>query len=365
MIIKTKAYPRVGFIGNPSDGYFGKTLSFCFENFEAGIALWESPELELLPSRRDHSLFQSLNDLSNDVKKHGYYGGFRLLKASCKVFLDYCRLRGITLDDRNFTLRYYSNIPGRVGLAGSSAIITACMRALMGFYTVDISRHSLANLVLSVEKMELAIPAGLQDRVAQSYEHPVYMDFSKDLMDQRGYGDYQRVDLSPIEDCLYVAYREDLSEGTEVYHNDLRLRYERGNEEVIAAIARWADLAMEAQHLLTEKSGPELIKDLSKLVNENFDLRSSLYDVGEGNREMVRIARKCGCSAKFAGSGGAITGLLPESGEEAFECLRKGFGDSNVVVIRPKLLAGRKATSNERGLAGPTPTPAGADIPAE
>lgn len=54
MIIRTIAYPRAGLIGNPSDGYFGKTIAFAFRNFSAQIELWESPELELLPSRRDH-----------------------------------------------------------------------------------------------------------------------------------------------------------------------------------------------------------------------------------------------------------------------------------------------------------------------
>ena len=28
MIIQTRAYARAGLIGNPSDGYFGKTISF-------------------------------------------------------------------------------------------------------------------------------------------------------------------------------------------------------------------------------------------------------------------------------------------------------------------------------------------------
>lgn len=28
-IVKTRAFARVGFLGNPSDGYFGKTISFA------------------------------------------------------------------------------------------------------------------------------------------------------------------------------------------------------------------------------------------------------------------------------------------------------------------------------------------------
>lgn len=32
-IVKTRAFARAGFLGNPSDGYFGKTISFSFTEF--------------------------------------------------------------------------------------------------------------------------------------------------------------------------------------------------------------------------------------------------------------------------------------------------------------------------------------------
>ena len=112
-----------------------------------------------------------MSELARDVRLHGYYGGIRLLKAAVKRFHDYCGEKGILLDDRNFTLRYESSIPTQVGLAGSSAIITACFRALMAFHGVDIPRPVLANLILSVENAELRIPAGLQDRVVMVTRH--------------------------------------------------------------------------------------------------------------------------------------------------------------------------------------------------
>lgn len=343
MIIKTTAYPRAGLIGNPSDGYFGKTIAFTFDAFQAEIELWESPELELLPSRRDHSVFKGLAALHRDVKEHGYYGGFRLLKATCKVFFDYCLKRGIRLDGRNFTLRYKSDIPNQVGLAGSSAIITACARALMGFYHVPISRHSLANLVLSVENEELAIPAGLQDRVAQAYMGMVYMDFDRATMEDRGYGIYEYLDPAPIADALYIAYREDLSQGTEVYHSNLRQRYKAGDPEVLAAIEKWAalteafKLGVEGCELSVEGFNPKPItQKLSSLLDANFDLRAALYDVGEGNRELVRIARSFGASAKFAGSGGAIVGLLDDP--EAYAAMQKAFAVKGVVALRPHII---------------------------
>lgn len=328
MIIRSYAFPRAGLIGNPSDGYFGRTMAFTFTNFRAMVEMWESPELELLPSRRDHSVFSSLAVLHEDVKRHGYYGGFRLLKATAKAFYDYCQARGIALDNRNFTLRYSSDIPNRVGLAGSSAIIMACARALMGFYNVTISRHSLANLVLAVETQELGIPAGLQDRVAQAYQGLVDMDFNRGLMESRGYGQYEVLDhnlLPPI----FIAYREDLSEGTEVYHNDLRARWQRGEPEVVEAMKYWANLAREFREALHAGD----CAAMHRLINANFDKRAHLYDVGNGNRELVETARQAGASAKFAGSGGAIVGIYDNG--QVFSQLEAAFASKGVRVIRP------------------------------
>ena len=31
--VRAKSFARAGLLGNPSDGYFGKTLSFAFANF--------------------------------------------------------------------------------------------------------------------------------------------------------------------------------------------------------------------------------------------------------------------------------------------------------------------------------------------
>ena len=225
-------------------------------------------------------------------------------------------------------MRYRSDIPNRVGMAWSSALITACVRGLMSFYGVEISRHSLANLVLSVENHELGIPAGLQDRVAQAYQGLVYMDFDRALMESRGYGDYELLDPSTLPP-VYIAYREDLSEGTEVYHNDLRARWVRGDEDVSEAVTFWAELTVKFRTALLAGDRATL----HSLVNANFDKRASLYDVGDGNRDMVATARAAGASAKFAGSGGAIVGIYDD--DEMFARLEKAFAPKGIRVIKP------------------------------
>src|SRR5207244_2470373 len=76
------AHARAGLVGNPSDGYHGKTVSVIVRNFAAQVVLYEWEDVELVATELDQSRFRSVHDLVRDVKLHGYYGGMRLLKAT-------------------------------------------------------------------------------------------------------------------------------------------------------------------------------------------------------------------------------------------------------------------------------------------
>ena len=332
MIIETHSYPRAAVIGNPSDGYFGKTIAFLFSNFKATVQLYHSPELKIYPQGLDITSFDSIHQMVENVNLNGYYGGIRLLKGTIKVFYDYCEKQNIQLDGRNFTIRYHSNIPLRLGLAGSSAIITACMKALMSFYNVAIPKPVMANLVLSVETEELGIAAGLQDRVAQAYEQPVYMDFEKSTMQKQGYGNYEELEADNFKN-MYIAFRKNLSEGTEVVHNNLRARYNIGEKVVLDAMEKWIGLT-DAYRAALKQNDQLAIHDL---INENFDLRKSLIPISQGNIEMVETARSVGASAKFTGSGGAIIGTYRD--ESMFDQLVKLLGKKEIEVIKPEIVS--------------------------
>ena len=222
-LLRHRAYARAGLMGNPSDGYHGKTLSVIVRNYFAEVVLYEWEDVEIVLAQEDRVRFATVNELARDVDLHGYYGGIRLVKASIKQFVEYCRERH-QLHKRNFSIRYQTNIPRAVGLAGSSAIIVATMRALMEFYEVEIAQEVLPSLVLSVETEQLGIAAGLQDRVVQVYGGLVFMDFSPSRMsDQEGFrcGTYELLDPTLLP-TLYVAFSEDAGEPTEVMHNNLR-----------------------------------------------------------------------------------------------------------------------------------------------
>jgi len=335
MIIRKKAYPRAGLIGNPSDGYFGKTISFAFSNFCAEVVLYETPELEILGSYKDQSRFKSIDALVKDVELHGYYGGIRLLKATVKRFYDYCRENHIQTHNKNFTIRYSSNIPHGVGLAGSSAIITACMRAMMAFYGVSIPKYTQANLILSAETDELKITAGLQDRVVQVYEGLVFMDFSEQLMEKQGYGRYEQLSVDSLP-LLYIAYRDDFSEPTEVFHNNIRDRFDRGEKAVVGAMKYWANLTDKFNRCLLKGEAEKM----GDLLNANFNRRRKIYRISDANIKMIETARSVGASAKFTGSGGAVVGTYKD--QEMFETLKKKLRSLKIKAIKPKFVSGGK-----------------------
>ena len=335
MIVKKRVYARAGLLGNPSDGYHGKTIAFTFRNFYAEVTLYESPEIELRPSQQDNSVFESLDALVESVDRTGYYGGIRLMKAAVRKFAEHCRKNGIKLPDQNFTIRYETNIPRQVGLGGSSAIIMAVMKALMGFYGVAILEHVLPNVVLAAETDELGLVAGLQDRVAQSYGGLVYMDFDEAFMRENGCGRYERLDPSFLPP-LYIAYRTDLSKESSQALFRVRELYNLGDKKVVDTMREIASLAETGREALLAGRPDEL----SRLMDRNFDLRAQIYAISSGNLEMVRSARLAGSSCTFCGSGGAVVGTY--DAPEMLERLRRAMVDGGYGFLVPEMAESEK-----------------------
>jgi glucuronokinase len=327
-MIETYAYARAGLLGNPSDGYFGKTIALLVRNFRARVLLYPSARLEIKPSKADMPVFESLEELHAVTRWRGYYGGIRILQALIVRLIDYCQTQGIELENRNFTIEYESTIPLRLGMGGSSAIITAALRALCQYFHLDLPLPVQAKLVLETETLEIGVPAGPQDRVIQVYEGLVYMDFRKDLMDSRGYGEYESLDPGLLPK-IYMAYRTTLSEGTEVFHSNVRERWRAGDADVRNAMETWASYAEQGRAALLQRD----YETLDRLIDATFDLRTKLYRISEGNLEMIRLARAAGASANFAGSGGAIVGAYHD--EATFRTLQQSMGAVGVAVIKP------------------------------
>ncbi|MAF36419.1 hypothetical protein CL622_04875 [archaeon] len=333
MLIETHAFARIGLMGNPSDGYFGKTIACTFKNFKAEVKMWESPNIEIvLNETYDPLEFGSIDTFVETVKHEGYYGGARLLRATCYTFFNWCSDHDIELENKNFTVSYDTSIPRQVGLGGSSAIITATVKALMEFYNVtenDIAKPLLSNMILEVETKELGITAGLQDRVAQVYEGAVFMDFAEEKMKQQGHGDYIPLDKSFLPP-LFLAYTDNQSFSGKI-HSEVRVKFEQGDETVSDAMRTFAQYAIDANEVLIKKD----YTNFKELMNKNFELRRSLYGdvvIGKDNLEMIRIAKSFDCPAKFAGSGGAVVGMYDN--EEQFKNLEEAYTNEGFSFVK-------------------------------
>ncbi len=332
MAVEAVAYARAGLIGNPSDGYFGKTISVIVRDFSARVTLLESERLEIVPSQQDRSTYRSLREMMRELRYTGYNGGVRLMQATIRQFVEYCDRNGHALHPGNFSLRYRTTIPRGVGLAGSSALVTATLRCLMNFYGVEIPKHDQPNLILSVETNELGIAAGLQDRVIQVYEGCMYMDFDERLMKANGHGNYERIPVEKLPK-LFIAYLTELNEGSEVFHNNIRERWLKGEPDVVQAMKDFAGYAAAVRELLLADRGDEI----GPILDQNFNRRRSIYQIARENIELVERARSAGAHCKFAGSGGAIIGTYED--DPMYDRIVGVFEGSPVAVIRPTIEA--------------------------
>ena len=330
-IVKARSFARAGLLGNPSDGYFGKTLSFAFANFGVDLTLAESSRMRFVPGEVDDAMFDSPEQLVHDLRIFGYYGGIRMLKAVSKLFFEYCMERGISIPRRNFTAEYKINVPRLVGLSGSSAICSAMLKALMKFYEVSIPEEYAPTLCLEAERDELGINCGYQDRVIQMYNGLVFMDFDKTHLESHGYGRYERLSPSLLPN-LYVAYDPNRAEESGKAHKKVKKLFEQKSPNVLSAMSEFADIAQKGRDALV--AGRKEM--LSSLIDANFDLRDSIFNVSEENRRMITVARSVGASAKFAGSGGAIVGTYEDDAQ--FERLASVLSEIGCKTLKPVIV---------------------------
>ena len=283
-----RAFARAALAGNPSDGYGGAVLAVCVPQLAAHADAVAAPDALSEPP-------SALVDAA--IARFG--------RGPCAV-------------------RWATSVPREVGLGGSSAIVTATVRALCALHGHELAPDELAEMVLAVEVEDLGIAAGPQDRYAQAHEGLVLMDFA---------GARPRVErLDPaLLPALYVAWRSGAAEASHAVHGGLR---ERGDEpRVRAAMGRLADHARVAAHAL--RGGDHAA--FAAAVDASFDERAALLDLDPRHEAMVHAARDAGASANYAGSGGAIVGTLSPDGLEPVASALRTLGcEVMALSLRPE-----------------------------
>ena len=205
-----------------------------------------------------------------------------------------------------------STIPRSVGLAGSSAIVIATIRAMISAHPDEPWARSLvaepallASLALAAEREILGIAAGLQDRVVQALGGTVAMEFGRDAtrtIDGFEAGTYRR--LNGLPSGLFVAYRAEAAADSGQVHAAL----DPDDPAVRHAMQRAADAARMAAEAIDARD----VAALGAAMDETFDQRAAVMSLDPLHVEMIDVARAAGASANYTGSGGAVVVLAPD-----------------------------------------------------
>ena len=179
---------RIGILGNPSDGYNGQCISSLARNWRASSVLTPHEnrwDFSIDISCGDEKLeYKSLANLAENPPDLSQDGLSRLVLGALIHFQEECVASGLAIEASGFQLNLDTNIPRQVGLAGSSAVITAVIRCLLTHHGLGtaLPPHAVADMVLKVETDRLNIHGGLQDRLPQAYNQMLHMDFREELM---------------------------------------------------------------------------------------------------------------------------------------------------------------------------------------
>ena len=302
-------------------------LAFTFRNFSARVVVERAERVELGSG-------VSADTLGDAVAAGvaGRHGGGALLAVALKKLTDHSpRLLELPATDPRLGCRVTvtTDIPREVGLAGSSAIVVAALRALARWFGVEVDAATVAELALLAERDELGITAGPMDRVVQAHEGLLYIDCRR----RRAARSSLSLDAGLLPP-LFVAWDVALGAPSGTLHDQVRARWERGDPAVRMAIEELATLADQGLEALRARDVP----GLQRLVDRNFDVRASIWNVTARDHELVAVGRRRGAAVKFCGSGGSVLGVMRDDAE--YPALETAYRDAGCSILRPEVAVG-------------------------
>ena len=287
---------RAGIIGNPTDMYGGAVLS-CSVGMRARVTVTPAPGLVLETDGRTCQIAGR-----NDLRPQGDL--FDLPRA----VLDFMHLPPLACH-----VRYESEIPLRSGLAGSTALLVALVKALLAWQGHYPSAYRLAEQARYIELNYLRVVCGYQDAYMATFGGLNYMDF-------RGKQFYREAEaelfatIEPLAsytaDLPFLLGHTGVQHSSGEVHKPLRERWLEGDPQVIAGYERITEIACLGKKALLLEDWPTL----GRLMNENHTIQRDLGGSGEQNERLIAASLGVGAlGAKLAGAGqgGTIIALWP------------------------------------------------------
>jgi galactokinase/mevalonate kinase-like predicted kinase len=269
-----RAWARIGLLGNPGDLYGGKALAAVIDAFETVATVTQT-------------VFYAPASFQPDVG-------------------DLQRLAVARVSKGAIALGLRTDVPLQSGLSGSSAILLATLRALDAHLDLGLDPLEMAQIAWDIEREDLGVVAGPQDRVIQALGGLQYMDFSGP--DEIGVHEALDPDLLPP---LLVAWPKEPGTPSGDIHRALWDRWSAGDSALRQSLAGFAEIADTGRQALLDRDTTAFCD----AVDANFDLRRTIFSLDDDQAALVTAARAAGAAAKFCGSGGAIV-AVPRPGTD-------------------------------------------------
>lgn len=320
-VVRASCPGRCGIIGNPSDLYGGSVIS-CSLKQRATAVLKSSDHLTI----RSGNLRQRIES-ADDLALRGDY--LDVVRVVLKQFWD-------ELPHRRFSLECDTEIPAQSGLAGSSALLSALTGAVLRFIGKSLTLHEVAELVHDIEWHLMGTACGYQDHYIEIFGGLNFMDFrGKENLgrcpQQEPFATVEPL-LPFVPDLPFVLASTGVQRNSGQVHKPIRQRWEDGEEDVVRAYQRIAQLAVLGKKALLQGDW----QALGAYMNENHEIQRSLGGSHPACDALIHSARKAGAfGAKLAGAGhgGTIIALHPER-EAMAEHLREA-GAFRIIFPEP------------------------------
>ena len=289
-MIRSTTSGRAGIIGNPTDGYGGAMIACSVKNCAAASI---EPHDELLVQNESGS---KVLHWKNDFENKGDY--FDIFRSVLRYFKAY---------DIKAKITTQSNIPVQAGLAGSTAILSSLLSAVLAYMGKDVNRYQLAEINRDIELNYLKCQCGYQDAYMTTFGGLNYLDFrGKEYYREWEKEQYATVEnLSRYVDELpFVVAHTGIRHNSGDFHRPLRERWLERDSAVVNGYNEIMNIAREGKRALLDSNWDELAYQM----NKNHEIQDSLADSGEQNNYMIKAARENGgLAAKLAGAGGGGT----------------------------------------------------------